>query len=141
MARFYDGVPTYCAECHAMRVRENRLANVEYYRAYDAVRFQCNPKRREKQRAYDKTPNGKAAMAKARKKWLASNQEKRAAHILLGNALRNGGIVKPKNCTMCGKGGRIHGHHDDYAKPFEVIWCCAECHGHIHAKHKFAKAT
>lgn len=138
-ASFYKSITAWCAECWKARVRENRAANADYYRAYDAMRFQRDAKRRERQREYDQSPAGKLAMARARKKWLEKNKHKRDAHILLGNAIRAGKVKKPKNCTMCGKGGRIHGHHEDYSKPFEVIWCCSDCHGHIHAKHKEAR--
>jgi len=139
-ARFYASIYNWCVECWKARVRKNRAKNAEYYRAYDAMRFQRDAKRREKLREYEKTPRGKLALTKAKKKWLERNKDKRAAHMLLGNAVRAGKLKKPKNCTVCGKhGGRIHGHHDDYSKPLDVIWCCSDCHGHIHAKHKEAR--
>lgn len=43
-------------------------------------------------------------------------------------ALCNGTLVKPDNCSRCEKGGRLHAHHDDYAKPLEVIWLCPKHH-------------
>jgi hypothetical protein len=140
--RFYDGVTNRCAECHKECCRNNRAEKLDYYQKYDAKRYRQNAKRREKLREYDKSPRGKLVMAKARKKWLALNQEKRAAHVLIGSALRDGRITKPKNCTICNKGGvRIHGHHSDYTKPFSVIWCCKDCHAAFHTKHHFAEAA
>lgn len=131
-SEFYSGVTNRCKECHKAKVRENRAEKAEYYRSYDAMRFQKDPKIRERHRRYQATDNGKLSIKKSREKWLLQNSDKRAAHILLGNAVRNGRLSKPNVCQVCGAGGRIHGHHDDYAKPLDVIWCCAKCHTAIH---------
>ena len=121
-----------CKECRRSLVRENRKKKIEYYREYDRNR-NMTPKRVAARTAYQKTEAGKRSMRKARKKWLKENEDKRAAHIILGNAVRDGRIDKPDNCPICWKAGvRIHGHHDDYAKPLEVRWCCSECHRKIH---------
>ena len=61
-------------------------------------------------------------------------EQKRAAMVALGNAVRDGRIVKPKRCGDCGTGGtRIHGHHEDYSKPLAVHWVCPLCHRKRHA--------
>lgn len=52
------------------------------------------------------------------------------------NALKNGNLIRPKNCQRCGKidtiasDGRstIHAHHADYSRPLDVEWICAKCH-------------
>ena len=48
-------------------------------------------------------------------------------------ALR-GKIIKPKNCTDCGREAVLHAHHHDYTKPFDVEWLCSKCHGLRHRK-------
>lgn len=122
-----------CKECRKRRVRENRAEKIDYYREYDKNRFQNDPKVLARHKRYQKTPKGKAAMDAARKKFLVNNPEKRAAHIRLGNAIRDGAILKPPKCSSCGVTGvRIHGHHDDYSKPLDVIWVCSKCHWKIH---------
>lgn len=131
--KFYGGVTNRCSECHKRAIRANRAANLEYYRAYDAKRFQDDPKRKQANIAYAKTPAGKEGIRKSRIKWKSQNPNKRAAHVILGHAVRDKKILKPKNCSICGASkGRIHGHHSDYTKPLDVIWCCAQCHTDIH---------
>lgn len=64
--------------------------------------------------------------------------EKTKARDLLRSAVRLGNIVKPEKCSICdNKKGRIEGHHEDYSKPFEVVWCCTSCHGKIHRTNKY----
>jgi len=130
---FYDGVNNRCAECHKAKVRENRAANVARYRAYDAQRFQDDPRVLARHKRYQSTEAGKASMLASRKKWLEENSDKRAAHVILGNSVKCGRIIKPDKCARCGSGGRIHGHHHDYTKPLDVLWLCSKCH---HAEHK-----
>lgn len=65
------------------------------------------------------------------------------AHRQTRKALRVGELVRPEHCSKCGARDRkldgaskyhtIHGHHDDYAKPLDVRWLCAECHRSFHA--------
>ena len=62
-------------------------------------------------------------------------------------ALQKGILVKPVKCSLCGdtpisaKDGRslIHGHHEDYKKPLDVIWVCQKCHYKIHVNKKGGK--
>lgn len=90
------------------------------------------PHRVELRAKYQATPEGKAAMARAKDRWKSRNRFKRQAHNMLNNAVREGRVKKPDTCEMCGKGGRIHGHHDDYSKPLDVKWVCPACHTEIH---------
>jgi len=132
---FYDGVKSHCKECHKQKVRENRQAKADYYRAYDAIRFQTDPRVKARHRRYQATAAGKEAMRKARKKWMNEKPEARAAHIILGNAVRDGRVVKPAVCTKCGRKPtrrNMHAHHEDYAFPLSVIWLCATCHCKTH---------
>ena len=126
-----DGHLNKCKDCTKSDSKENRAKNVEYYRAYDAKRFQDDPRVRQRHRRYQKTKGGKQAGSASKAKWINKNPEARAAHILLGNAVRNGRISKPDKCSACDKETKsrnLHGHHEDYAKPLEVIWLCAQCH-------------
>jgi hypothetical protein len=128
---FYAGDRT-CKECRKAAVRKNRADKLEYYRSYDAMRFQRDQYRRQANDARAATPEGRERAKRYRAKWLANNQEKRAAHSLVQYALKSGKLVKPDTCEDCGsppygKKG-LHAHHDDYLRPLEVNWLCPKCH-------------
>ena len=129
---YYASNKSKCKECVKSEVRENRRKNAEHYKEYDRLRYQNDPKVRERHKRYNATDAGRKSMQKARKKWLDQNPEKRAAHQLLNNRIRDGKIKKPDTCQECGAGGRIHGHHEDYARPLDVEWLCADCHAKRH---------
>lgn len=65
--------------------------------------------------------------------WKEKNPEKVLARYLLRQAIRKKEIIKPNTCKICGNISRISGHHKDYSKPLEVIWCCSSCHKLIHS--------
>lgn len=127
-AEFYAGVRNLCKECHKARVRQNRADNADRYKQYDATRFKNDPRVRERHKRYQSTEAGKEAMERSRKKWLAQDPRRRAAHVLLNNAVRDGRVVKPASCSRCGNTGRVEGHHPDYDMPLVVIWLCPMCH-------------
>lgn len=63
-----------------------------------------------------------------------NNPEKRRANVKLNHAVEQGLMRKPSVCAVCGvEHAIIHGHHEDYSKPLEVIWVCPKCHKQIHA--------
>ena len=41
-------------------------------------------------------------------------------------------IVRPDNCSKCGKECKPQGHHDDYSRPLDVVWLCRACHRERH---------
>ena len=134
-AEFYKGVNTRCKECHKQKVRENRREKADYYRTYDAHRYRTDPKVKSRHRRYQATEAGKASIRASREKWLLENAGKRAAHVILNNAVRDGRVLKPDTCQTCGAPGcTIHGHHQDYTKPLDVKWVCSLCHVAIHRK-------
>ena len=98
-------------------------------REYDKKRLR-DPKRMRARRDYQKTELGKIAHGKANKRWLEKNVIKRSAHIMVGNAIKSGKLIKMP-CEVC-KNNNSHGHHDDYAKPLNVRWLCDTHHNEWH---------
>lgn len=119
-----------CKECRREMVRANRKKKAEYYREYDKKRFKDDPRVKERHKRYQKTEAGKIAASRANKKWIDRNPIKRAAHILVGNAIRAERLIK-EPCEVCGC-DKVNGHHDDYAKPLEVRWLCDLHHSEWH---------
>ena len=113
-----DGLTASCKEC---------------LREYDKRRYQKDPRVRERLNRYQKTEHGRAVANRAKKKWSDENPVKRAAHVILNNAVRDGKVIKPEECGNCGATGLIDGHHHDYSKPLDVTWLCKPCHAAEHA--------
>jgi len=111
-----DGHVNKCKDCNKKDVRDNRNKNIDYYRDYDKERGN------RQDRSYVKSYRDRYPM-----KW--------AAQRMIGNAVRDGRIEKKYNCEECGVfHEKIHGHHDDYAKPLDVRWLCPSCHKKWHLK-------
>ena len=57
--------------------------------------------------------------------------EKRVAQRAVQWLVSSGKITKPTacpNCHMDTPSNLMHGHHEDYSKPLDVIWMCHACH-------------
>jgi len=61
-----------------------------------------------------------------------AKKHKRLASTLLNRVIKEGKIVRPDECSSCGKKCKPDGHHPDYDKPLKVIWVCKLCHAAIH---------
>jgi len=108
---------SYCASC------------LECQRKRDKIRWHKDkPKRLEFQRRYLSTKPGKEAKKRAVDNWNEHNKVKRAANQIVNSAIKLNRLTKSYSCSECEKGGRIHGHHDDYAHPLQVRWLCSKCH-------------
>ena len=124
-----DGRLGKCKACTRSDVRLNREARADQYRAYEQGRSR-DPERRAARAAYSRTGAGAGAHRRARRDWIERNPEKRAAHVAVGNAVRDGRLVR-LGCEVCGS-ERSEAHHDDYTKPLDVRWLCRRHHADAH---------
>jgi hypothetical protein len=62
--------------------------------------------------------------------WRTGEAHKIKARQLLGNAVKRGDVIK-QPCKICGI-TKVHGHHEDYDKPLEVVWLCSKHHADVH---------
>ncbi len=127
-----DGRLGKCKECTKRDVRKNYANNHEHYVAYDKARAML-PHRVQMREEYQATKAGKRAAARAHKKQIELYPHKYKARVILGNAVRDG-KVKKLPCEVCGSTRRIHGHHEDYSRPLDVVWLCSKHHKERHLK-------
>lgn len=118
----------------------------EKIKAYTKKRYAENPDAVKE--CYRKNPEYRRKRNEANKKWQKENYEKvirnneiqkqrypdkYKARWMLRQAVSKGKIMKPNTCSKCHKEKtRIEGHHEDYSKPFDVVWLCAPCHRKLH---------
>jgi hypothetical protein len=112
-----DGHLNKCKECTKRDVRANRRAKLDYYRQYDARRFNEDPTRRAKQ--YSMAAHLRRAQP-----------DKYRARTAVSNALRDGRLQR-QPCEVCGA-TKVEAHHDDYSRPLAVRWLCVEHHNAAH---------
>lgn len=133
-----DGYLNICKDCTKERVGVHRKNNIDSIRAYDRKRGLLDH-RLEANRIRSRNPTDKQKNKKYlyTKKYREENKIKYACHILVANALKTKKLVKPIECSECsGKDRIIHGHHEDYMKPLDVIWLCNKCHKKRHRKYE-----
>jgi hypothetical protein len=63
----------------------------------------------------------------------ANRHLQKSATATYRKALRTAAL-EPRPCIVCGKKGE--GHHEDYAKPLEVVWLCRF---HHMGRHKYGE--
>lgn len=73
-------------------------------------------------------PERHAELARA---YRARNREKTLAQNKLNYAVRTGKIER-QPCEVCSATDKVHAHHHDYGKPFDVRWLCFKCHKATH---------
>ena len=141
---------TFCKKCANKKARANydpekererskrkkekdpdkiRAQNNEASRRYrEKNREKLRPKWREQAKKSKWKPS-KEQQVKWVQDWQKRNPEKMLAASKLRWAVKSGKIKKPDICHICGKENKIEGHHVDYSRPYDVIWCCRKCHG------------
>lgn len=130
---FYASQSAECKKCTRSRVKKNRELNSEYYKEFDRNRTDKPERialRKSVAERWKKDPELKKRHNEQKKKWLEKNKIKRAAHIICGNAIKSGKLMK-QPCVICGD-DKSDAHHEDYNYPMDVIWFCKKHHGERH---------
>jgi len=127
-----DGRLGKCKTCCKADVRANYALRRDQYKEYERKRSRL-PHRVEAGKRYQRTPEGKAAHARAIRNYQNRYADKKRATVAVNNAVRDGRLLKVP-CEVCGTTDRVEGHHDDYSKPLEVRWLCFKHHKEHHRK-------
>jgi hypothetical protein len=112
-------------------MRQERIDHPERVRARDRARYKRDKEKRQAAiRAYQATPEGREAHKAATRRWAKQNYYKRKAQVAVGNAVRDGKLIRTGVCEHAGPDcrGRVTFHHDDYTKPLEVRELCQHHH-------------
>jgi hypothetical protein len=83
----------------------------------------------------NQSPKAKAYNKTRAKEHYNNNLHKYQAKSKVRRALETGKLIKPDKCSYCkipNVISRLHGHHESYEKPLEVIWLCPSCHYKLH---------
>lgn len=104
----------YCKICSTKKGQEWYWANRE-----EALR--------KKREVYAKNKDKERERRKKRRTEYKMKQRRK-----LERAIYRGTISKPIECSKCGKCCITQGHHEDYSKPFNVVWLCSRCHSDLH---------
>ena len=118
-AQMGDGHLNKCKDCTKKDVNQHRANNLEAIREYDKKRSN-EPHRVIARKAYQQTKSGKLAKKRAMDAYHKRYPMTYAAHVIAGNAIRNGKLIPASCCSICGSTEKIEGHHDDYTKPLDV---------------------
>jgi hypothetical protein len=118
--RMADGHVNKCKECNKNDVTSNRNKNIEKVRAYD--------------RARSKEPERIKAQTEIIRAWRAEDSRRVLAHSSVARAIRRGELIR-QPCCRC-RAEKTVAHHEDYDKPFEVVWLCQPCHKQRHKELK-----
>ena len=115
-----DGLTASCKQC--LKVRDS------------SKHKKFREKRLAQMKEYMKTERGKNSHSIACKKWIDAYPNKRRAHCIVNNAIRDKKLFK-EPCEICGSTESVHAHHDDYSKPLNVRWLCSSHHKQWHSKY------
>lgn len=81
------------------------------------------------------SPEWRASHRAAVKRYAALHPDRVRAQSIVRAAVKAGKIARAEACQVegCNSTIAIEAHHHDYAKPLDVLWCCATCHRQGHA--------
>lgn len=126
MADGHLGKCKSCCKAYQMARQEEKSKDPAWIEAEANRQRDKAARMRAEGRACPTNPEAKAA-------WRKRNPEKAAAHSAVSRALKKG-TLKKGSCVDCGSPDDVNAHHEDYAKPLDVIWYCTKCHFKRHVE-------
>jgi len=134
-----DGLNPWCRICckeYQKNIPKNKRQEYEkinYFKNKDKILLKMAEDRRKnpekyllKNKLYKlKNPD---KCANYRKISRERHKEERKIHRLVKKMVDKGVLYKSTYCVDCKKDCKTNGHHENYNKPFDVIWLCHQCH-------------
>ena len=123
----------YCCEEYEAQVNHLKKGNGRH------CSLSCAAKSRhqDKDQTGENNPNWKGGVSednmRYRKRQIQRHPEKVKARRTLNSAIKRGDVER-QPCETCGTEEDVHGHHEDYTKPLEVIWLCRDHHNKVHGR-------
>ena len=130
---YRDGYNGKCKVCEKEAKKSYRLRNLSKVRKQERDRSRRNYNEGRLVYLREWKLKNKEKLVKYVKTWQRQNPEKRNCHVIVGNDVRDGDLVKGP-CEVCGS-LEVSAHHDDYSKPLEVRWLCFKHHGEANRKY------
>ena len=118
-----------CKKCFRERVKIWMLRKFGTTNQRKIPKYASQIRERDKQYQKKKRARLQGYKTEEYRKWREKNPEAYEAHKKF-NSIRK--KIKRLPCYKCGEIYKVHGHHPDYSKPFEVIWVCSIHHKEIH---------
>lgn len=113
----------------------------EHLRKYDReYRLKNSERMRRKKKEYYKTERGKKIIKESHYKYKKNNPEKVKAHSKVLLAIKNGKLIRPTSCPLCGntEDAIVSHHNEGYSKEKQLVvqFMCHPCHMTLHRKLK-----
>lgn len=103
-----------------------------YYRAYVEMKVGKNPDYVKAMRRSSYRNKNEKHMDVHKTRFVADRNKVRVRAQTRRAVLR--GDISRGPCAACGATDRIHAHHEDYSRPFDVVWLCKACHSKRHVE-------
>lgn len=117
-----DGLHRICRSCMSKARSEFRINNLE----------SCRERERAFSRSRDRSGYNRKYRSATREhrrfEYENAPYEMKSAWRSVAAALRNGTMVRPNVCVICGVECKPTAHHYDYSKRLDVTWLCRSCH-------------
>lgn len=114
-----------CKECKSQMRKEYYSRNLDRERNRNHLNY-----------VQDKAYNHTRVMQWKKDKGGPKQRHRNAVRALLWYHVNAGYVRKPEVCGRCGARAPLHGHHEDYSKPLDVVWLCRLCHKEAHTRVK-----